>query len=68
MRTSPTAVLQRREIAPCLPSAGAPRPGHRLPRCPRPGCGGRLFTVALDLQETATVCMLCARTAEERAS
>ena len=67
MRTSTTA-LQEMSMTPRLPSAGAPRPGHRLPRCPRPGCGGRLFTVALDLQETATVCMLCARATEELAS
>jgi hypothetical protein len=68
MRTSTTA-LQELNVAPRLPTAGAlARPGHRLPRCPRPGCGGRLFTVALDLQETATVCMLCARTAEGRTS
>jgi hypothetical protein len=68
MRTSPTAVVQRREIAPRLPFPELPGLEYRLPRCPRPGCGGRLFTVALDLQETARVCMLCARTAEERAS
>jgi hypothetical protein len=43
------------------PSSPDARPGHRLARCPRPACGGRLFMTALDLEETAAVCMLCAR-------
>lgn len=63
MRVAPTAT---RELD-ALPTAlrahqSAAPPGRPLARCPRPACGGRLLLVALDLTETAAICMLCART------
>jgi len=44
-----------------LPGWGSRRESRVL-LCPRPSCGGRMFIVDVALDETAAVCMLCART------
>jgi hypothetical protein len=36
--------------------------GRRVLRCPRAGCGGRMFVVDIALDEKAAMCVLCART------
>jgi hypothetical protein len=59
----PATVTTSRLVPAFTPPRPAPAAGleHCVLRCPRPDCGGRLFAVALDLEESAAVCLLCAR-------